>query len=83
MHRRSLTACQALFGEENPETLTSIEDLVSVLQDQGQHEAAEQLHRQVLDVREAIFGNDDPNTLESVKNVAVTLRDQGKFDAAR
>jgi tetratricopeptide (TPR) repeat protein len=70
------------LGEQHPDTLKSMINLASVLQDHNQYEAAEELFRRALDGREKVLGKEHPATLGSMGNLAAVLRDQGKYNAA-
>jgi hypothetical protein len=60
-------------------TLTSINNLVGVLRDQGKYEQAEEIHRQVLRLRETVLGKEYPDTLTSMNNLALALSGQRKY----
>jgi tetratricopeptide (TPR) repeat protein len=70
------------LGKEHPETLTSVNNLASVLQNQGKYEEAEPTNRRALEVYEKALGKEHPFTLASVKNLAMVLQDQGKYEVA-
>jgi len=57
-------------------------NLASVLQEQGQWQEAEQMHREVLAVQRRVLGLEHPDTLASMKNLATVLRDQGQWQEA-
>ena len=78
----SLALRQEVLGTENPSTLTSMNNLASVLSDQGKYEQAEQMHRQALGLRETVLGKEHPDTLTSISNLASVLREQGKYEQA-
>jgi hypothetical protein len=65
-------------GKEHPFTLTSTNNLASVLRDQDKCEQAEEMHRQVLGLRETVLGKGHPETLTSTSNLATVLRNQSK-----
>ena len=71
-----------MLGNDHPDTLTSVSNLASMLQDQGKYEAAEEMNRQALEGYEKVLGKEHPDTLTSVSNLASVLRDQGKYEAA-
>ena len=52
MNRRALEGREKVLGKEHPDTLTSVNNLASVLQGQGKHEEAEQMNRRALEGRE-------------------------------
>jgi hypothetical protein len=67
-----------VLGPEHPNTLTSRNNLASVLGDLGRLEEAEQEHRAVLDIRMRVLGPEHPNTLTSRNNLASVRRDLGR-----
>ena len=67
------------LGVEHPDTLSSVRDLASILQDQGKLMEAEKMYRRALQGREKILGVESPSTLSSVRDLASILRDQGKL----
>jgi len=44
MNRRALEGREKVLGKEHPDTLTSVNNLAFVLQDQGKYEEAEQMN---------------------------------------
>ncbi|KAK1838138.1 TPR domain protein (kinesin light chain) [Colletotrichum chrysophilum] len=80
MNRQALDGCEKVLGKEHPNTLTSVNNLASVLQYQGKYEEAEQMNRQALDGYEKVLGKEHPNTLTSVDNLASVLRYQAKYE---
>jgi len=73
---------EKLLGLKDCQTLSSLNLLASVLQNQGKYEAAEEMYRRALEGREKVLGMEHPHTLASVNNLAVVLRIQGKYEAA-
>jgi tetratricopeptide (TPR) repeat protein len=71
-----------VLGKEHPDTLTSMNNLASVLSNQGKYEQAEEMHRQALRLRETVLGKEHPSTLTSMNNLASVLSDQGKYEQA-
>ena len=69
-------------GKEHPDTLTSMNNLATVLSSQGKYEEAEEMHRQELRLSETVLGKRHPATLTSMNNLATVLRDQGKYEEA-
>ena len=57
-------------------------NLATVLSDQGKYEQAEEMHRQALELRETVLGKEHPDTLTSMNNLASVLSDQGKYEQA-
>ncbi len=71
-----------MLGKEHPDTLTSVSNLVAVLERQGKYEAAKEMNQRALNGREKVLGMKHPSTLTSVSNLALVLRYQGKYEAA-
>jgi hypothetical protein len=46
MHRQALGLQETVLGKEHPSTLTSMNNLATVLSDQNKYEQAEEMHRQ-------------------------------------
>jgi Tetratricopeptide repeat len=63
MNRRVLAGSEKVLGVEHPITLTSVSNLVLVLQDQGKYEAVEEMLRRALAGREKVLGVEHPDTL--------------------
>jgi len=73
---------KSVIGEEHTDTLTSTNDLATVLRDQGKYEQAEEMLRQALKLRETVLGQEHPDTLTSMNNLATVMRYQGKDEQA-
>ncbi|MCJ1471355.1 hypothetical protein MMC07_010003, partial [Pseudocyphellaria aurata] len=82
MTGRALEEGTKMLGKTHPDTLTSVNNLASVLLEQGEYEAAEQMSRRALDGREKALGSEHPDTLTSVSNMASVLLGQRKYETA-
>ncbi|KAK0286965.1 hypothetical protein LTR35_004434 [Friedmanniomyces endolithicus] len=82
MTRRVLETNERMLGETNPSTLTSANNLVSVLLDQGKHETAGAMSRWALRASEKVLGREHPHKLASANNLASVLHEQGKHGSA-
>jgi len=82
MGQSALEAREAVLGAEHQDTLTSVNNLGSVLKGQGKYDEAEAMHRRALEGREKVLGPKHPNTLISVDNLGLVLERQGKYDEA-
>jgi len=60
----------------------SINNLATVLWDQGKHDKAEMLHRQALEGREKELGPQHPGTLISMYDLAQVLHKQKRYEDA-
>ena len=67
---------------EHPDTLTSVSNLVLVLQYQGKYEAAEEMNRRALEGYENVLGVEHPNTLTSVYCLAYLLHQRKQYGPA-
>ncbi|KUJ07385.1 uncharacterized protein LY89DRAFT_365096 [Mollisia scopiformis] len=82
MDRRALEGREKVLGKEHPNTLTSVSNLASVLQNQGKYEQAEEMNRRALEGHEKVLGKEHPDTLTSVSILASVLQYQGKYEQA-
>ncbi|SPJ80264.1 uncharacterized protein FTOL_08656 [Fusarium torulosum] len=82
IHRQTLELREKELGKDHPDTLTSINNLANVLDNQGEYEEAEQMHRQTLRLREKVLSKDHPDILASMNNLANVLYHQGKYEDA-
>ena len=80
LYRECLQLRREQFGDQHPNTLTSMNNLAELLKAQGKFEEAESLHRDSL-AGWRTHGN-APNTLASIGNLAELLRVQGKHREA-
>ena len=71
-----------MLGAEHPDTLISVNNLASVLWDQGKYEAAEEMHRRALEGREKVLGAEHPDTLISVYHLAYLFHIQKRYSEA-
>ncbi|MGB4967342.1 MAG: tetratricopeptide repeat protein, partial [Candidatus Saccharimonadales bacterium] len=80
--REALAEAERKFGPTRPDVVTSLDDLASVLQDQGKLAEAEELYRRALAITEKVSGPVHADTSTSLDNLASVLQDQGKFAEA-
>jgi Tetratricopeptide repeat len=73
MNRRALEGSEKALRKEHPDTVTSVNNLAIVLQDQGKYEKAETMNRRVLKGNEKALGKEHSNTLTSIDNLAGVL----------
>src|SRR5271155_70410 len=79
MDRGSLEARTLVLGKEHPYTLTSMNNLATVMSSRGKCERAEEMHPEALRLRETVLGKEHPSTLTSMDNLALVLRHQGNI----
>lgn len=82
MLRRALEGRDKVLGVEHPHTLDTISNLGSLLQEQGEYQAAEEMHRRALKARERVLGVEHPDTLYSAWWLAHSLHSQKEYDEA-
>ncbi|CUS15720.1 unnamed protein product, partial [Tuber aestivum] len=70
VHRRVLEGSEKILGPDHPDTLTSVNNLATVLKTQGKYDESEVMHRHALEGREKILGPDHPKTQLSANNLA-------------
>ncbi len=81
--RRALKCREIAYGPEHADTLTSVNNLGSLLKAQGDYEGAEALYRRALKGREKALGAEHPSTLSSVNNLGLLLRIKGNYEGAK
>ena len=69
-------------GEENPETLTHINNLAVSCNETGNHQMALELHEKVYKLRCQIFGDESPFSLASLNNLANSYDNLGQHQKA-
>jgi Tetratricopeptide repeat len=52
MYRQVLESKEKVLGKEHPKALKSMDDLASVLDIQGKHEAAEEIKKRIQEIQE-------------------------------
>jgi tetratricopeptide (TPR) repeat protein len=82
MYRQVLELREKILGPKHPDTLTTVNDLGSVLSRQGKLEEAEAMYQQVLEAREQVLGREHPDTLTSVDQLGSVLNSQGRYNEA-
>ena len=66
-----------MLGPEHPANGESLDNLASLLHDQGDLAAARPLYERALAIREKVLGPDHPQTAQCLNNLAALLQDQG------
>src|SRR5271166_2837341 len=80
--QQAVALAKSSFGPKDPRTLTSMNNLAEVLEDQGRYGEAEPLLRETLQLRREVLGPRHPDTLTSTNNLALVLADQGRYGEA-
>ncbi|KAJ6260293.1 hypothetical protein Dda_4518 [Drechslerella dactyloides] len=73
---------RVMLGEEDPDTLASMNNLASTYWDQGRWKEAEELEVRIADAHKATFGADHLETLVNMSNLATTYWGQGQWKEA-
>ena len=71
-----------VLGPEHPDTLTSMNNLAFLYNNQGKYETAEPLYEKTLQLSKKVLGPEHPDTLTSMNNLAGLYDSQGKYEAA-
>ena len=82
LNTKVLECTRRTYGEDHPDTLSSMANLATTYGNQGQWAEAEQLDLQVIEKRKTLLGEDHPDTLTSMANLAATYRNQGQWSEA-
>jgi non-specific serine/threonine protein kinase/serine/threonine-protein kinase len=82
LFQRALDIRRRVLGPQNPDTLTSMNQLAWALQEQGHYLEAEKLDREVLDIRRRVLGPEHPSTLASMSHLAIDLDNVGRYPEA-
>ena len=70
------------LGQENAETLSTMEALASVYWRQARYDKAEELFNKTVEGRKKLSGPEDPNTLYAMNGLAVLYFSQGRYQEA-
>jgi tetratricopeptide (TPR) repeat protein len=82
LFERVLAIYEKVLGPEAPDTATSLNNLASLRQDQGDLAEAQPLFERALAIREKVLGPEHPDTAWSLNNLAILLRDKGYLAGA-
>ena len=77
--REALVGHRELLGNEDPDTLRSINNLGVALAEQEKFVEAVEYFREVWEIHQRVLGNEDRHTLRSIKNLSFVLRDMGNL----
>ncbi|WP_375196229.1 tetratricopeptide repeat protein [Sphingobium sp.] len=80
--RKALGLADELFGEDDPRSLISANDLALQLESAGHFREAESLFRRVFDSYSRTRGDDDPNTQLALENLVDFYIARKRYDAA-
>src|SRR6266436_4992844 len=80
---RALAIREKVLGPEHPDTASGLNNLASLLRDQGDLAGARSLYERALAIREKVLGPEHPDTASVLNNLACLLRAQGNLSGAR
>jgi tetratricopeptide (TPR) repeat protein len=69
-------------GVDGADKATLLNNIASVLRDQGRLDEALEMHRQAMDIRKRALGEDHPLYASDLNNIALVLRAKGRLDEA-
>ncbi|RFU73424.1 kinesin light chain [Trichoderma arundinaceum] len=73
MYRQALELMENVKGRENPSTISIMNNLASVLIDEGRYKEAEQMYQQLMELWDKMLGNGHPETISGISNLADPL----------
>ncbi len=79
---RALELRRRALGEENPDTLFSMNRLAWLYANQGKYAEAEPLFTKALEVQRRLLGEDNPATLDTMQGLGFLNKRQGKYPQA-
>jgi tetratricopeptide (TPR) repeat protein/tRNA A-37 threonylcarbamoyl transferase component Bud32 len=82
LEEQALAARQRILGEDNADTLLSLNDKGVLLEEQGKFAEAEKCYREAYEKRRRLLGEDSRDTITSLGNLGNFLRNRGNFAEA-
>jgi eukaryotic-like serine/threonine-protein kinase len=82
LQREALAIRRRVLGDDNKATLSSLNNLATILQDQGKLAESEVVAREVLERKRRVLGEEHEDTIVAIGNMGTTLYFQGKLDEA-
>jgi eukaryotic-like serine/threonine-protein kinase len=79
---RALDLRRRALGDQNADTLRSMERLAELYSLQGKYAQAEPLNVQLVEIERRVLGEQNPDTLEAMHNLAILYGRQNKFTDA-
>ncbi|QRV92221.1 kinesin light chain [Ceratobasidium sp. AG-Ba] len=83
MDRITVDGRKELLGEEDPSTLSSMNNLALTYQNQGKYREAAALQEQLVEIRKRVSGHDHRHTLTAMSNLAGTYYELGRYTDAQ
>jgi tetratricopeptide (TPR) repeat protein len=78
----ALTLATSMFGPDDPETATALNNLALTYQALARYAEAKPLFRRAIEIGEKTLGKDHPDVGIRYNNLALLLQDQGKYAEA-
>ena len=78
----AFSAASEVFGEEHPDTLTTMDNLASSYDSLGRTKEAAEMQEKVLEARRRIQGEEHPDTLATMHNLASSYHSLGRTKEA-
>jgi tetratricopeptide (TPR) repeat protein len=72
-----------VFGDEHPDSLVGLSDLVLTFSNQGRLKEAEEWGVQAIETMKRVLGDEHPDTLTAMGNLALTISRQGRWEEAK
>ncbi len=82
LYRRASETYERVLGAEHPDTLTTLNNLAGLYQDQGKYEEAQELYERVREANERVLGAEHPYTAVTLYGLAVVYEKQGRYEEA-
>ncbi len=80
--RQALEIRKRVLGPEHPDVAASLNDLASLLHDEGKRAEAEPLYREALRIRKRVLGPGHLDTSATLNDLGLLLKQQGDLDGA-
>ncbi len=82
LYRAAVDLRAQTLGEDDPETMRSLNNLAVLYMNLGRFGEAEPIYVECLDRRTRVLGAEHPDTLTSMNNLAILYRRLGRYDEA-
>jgi len=82
LQQQSTDILRHLLGPEHSDTIRSMTQLASFLEEEGNWIEAEKLLREALDIRRRVLGPEHPDTIDSMNNLLDNLHGQERYPEA-
>ncbi len=79
---KALALARKAFGDRDRHTLTTLNNLANLYQDQRRYSEAEPLLQEALQAKREIFGSRDPSTMIGLNNLATLYQAEARYGEA-